>query len=61
METETMGTIEEFLADPTAPYWAKDVVRVAMGKDPVDAAKWLRFVSQLIAERTDEILARDRE
>jgi len=43
-ETET-GWRAEFLSDPSAPYWAKDLVRALAGKDPVDVVNVLEYLA----------------
>ena len=40
-----------FLADPCAHNWAKDGARVALTKDPVDAANYLGVLARMFDER----------
>jgi len=51
--------IDLFLADPCVPYWAKDVARSAMARDPVDALNWLRALTRIFKDRADAVLASD--
>lgn len=39
-------TIDKLLTNPAVPYWIKDLVRVGLTKDPVDAANWLPLVAE---------------
>lgn len=48
--------LNALLKDPSTPFWAKDVVLLALGKDPVDAAKVLRVLAQLFERRAQSIL-----
>ncbi len=49
--------ITRVLADPTTPYWARNAIREALTKDPVDAAAVLLRLYDLFAKRADAILA----
>jgi hypothetical protein len=46
---QRIPTPQEVLADPCTPFWAKDVIRVALTKDCVDAAN----VFDLLAKSFD--------
>ena len=49
-------TAEELLTDPSTPFWAAEVIRVALGKDPVDAAGVFDVLAQAFAARAHAIL-----
>jgi hypothetical protein len=55
---QTIPTPEELLADPCAPVWAKDVIRVALQKDFVDASGVFDVLAKSFAQRTDKLLGR---
>ena len=46
----------ELLNDPATPFWAADVIRVALTKDPVDAAGVFEVLAQAFSARADKIL-----
>ena len=54
--TTTVPTPEELLTDPATPFWAADVIRVALTKDPVDAAGVFEVLARTFSERADAIL-----
>jgi len=47
---------EEMLADPAMPFWAQDIIRTALTKDPCDTARILARLSRWAAKRADEVL-----
>ena len=51
-----MREIQEILDDPCTPYWAADVIRVALTKDPVDAAAVFSVLAKAFNERAHEML-----
>lgn len=46
-----MVTPEELLRDPSTPFWAADVIRVALEKDCVDAANVLSVLADAFRTR----------
>lgn len=44
-------TPEELLQDPSTPFWAQDLIKTALTKDPVDAANVLEVVAQAFVAR----------
>ena len=49
-------TPEEILRDPAAPFWAQDLVRVLLDKDPVDVVNTLEVLAVSFRARLDCIL-----
>lgn len=49
------NSIEDLLKDPAVPYWVKDMAKLALGKDPVDAASWLPTLSRIFDAREKKI------
>jgi hypothetical protein len=49
-------TPEELLADPCTPYWASDVIRVALEKDCCDASAVFEVLAKSFDARTKRIL-----
>jgi hypothetical protein len=47
----TTPTPQELLADPCTPFWAKDVIRVALTKDCCDVAGVFEVLSASFNER----------
>lgn len=48
------------LFDPCTPFWAKDIIRVALTKDAVDAANTLAVLAESFKRRAMRILAEAR-
>jgi hypothetical protein len=44
-------TPKQLLDDPCTPFWAKDVIRIALQKDSVDAANTFEVLAQSFAAR----------
>lgn len=53
--TRKLPTTEEVLGDPTASSWLKDALRMALKRDPVDAANDAEVLAQLLDRRCCEI------
>ena len=51
-------TPEELMADPSTPYWARDVIKVALTKDPVDVVNTLFTLHEAFSERLERLLGR---
>jgi hypothetical protein len=51
--------IGRVLADPAASHWLKDSLRLALLRDPVDAANDAEVLARLLLERCHEILGQD--
>lgn len=49
-------TPEQLLRDPSTPFWAADVIRVALSKDPVDATGVFEVLARSFSARADQIL-----
>lgn len=47
----TNTKLNQMLADPCVPFWVKDVIKVALQKDAVDAANWLETLAETFVER----------
>lgn len=45
------------LNDPAVSYWLKDVLRSALARDPVDAARDAELLAAVLAERERVVLA----
>lgn len=50
------GRIAAALTDPAVRIWAKDALRAASDRDPVDAAWDAALVARLLGDRADAIL-----
>jgi hypothetical protein len=50
--------LQSMLDDPSCPYWAKDVIKVAMTKDPVDAESVLNVLAAAFSRRATMICAK---
>jgi hypothetical protein len=53
---QAIPTPEELLADPCTPFWAQDVIRVALKKDCIDAANVLDVLAKSFNKRASQIL-----
>ena len=51
-------TIEEALKSQSISNWAKEILRSAAQRDPVDAASDAEFVAMILAQRSQRILGR---
>ena len=54
--TQRTPTPEELLEDPCTPYWAADVIRVALSKDCCDASGVFAVLAKSFDARTKRIL-----
>jgi hypothetical protein len=52
-----MPSIAHILSDPSASLWLKDALRLALLRDPVDAANDSEFLAYLLARRCEQILS----
>lgn len=50
------NTVESILADRSTPFWAIDVIKVALDKDAVDAANVLRVLAEAFDNRAQSLL-----
>ena len=46
-----MPTFETLLADPSTPFWVKDLIKVISTKDPVDVANALELLAEIANKR----------
>lgn len=56
VRVKTIPSIEELLSDPCTPFWALDVIRVALTKDCVDAAAVLNVLAKVFDARAKQLL-----
>jgi len=52
---QAVPTPEELLNDPCTPFWASDVIRVALSKDCCDAAGVLEVLAECFSARANRI------
>ncbi len=48
--------ISMFMSDMGTHDWAKQVLTVALSKDPVDAVNWLQVLTKILEARCDKVL-----
>lgn len=51
-------TIEQLMSDPATYSWVKDMLRVALTKDPVDAYYGSLLVTEMLKENMDQVLGK---
>jgi hypothetical protein len=59
LETSELPSIEQVLADHAASFWVRSALRMALTRDPVDAANDAEFVARLLDRKCREILEAD--
>ncbi len=53
----TLPDVEQVLGDPTASFWLKNALRLALSRDPVDAANDAEVLARLLDHRACKILS----
>lgn len=53
-------SVDGILAAPDTSFWLKDVLRAALERDPVDAAKDAEVLATVLKNRADDMLAARR-
>lgn len=59
MAQQVIPSPQDLIDDPSTPYWVSDVIRVALEKDPVDAANCFDVLAKAFGQRCSEILTAD--
>ena len=48
--------IKALLDDPCTPFWAREVIALAIKRDPIKAANVLVVIAEAFDERADEVM-----
>ena len=54
-----ISIIAEVLSDPAASVWLKDALRLALLRDPIDAANDSEFLALLLGRLCSQLLSED--
>jgi hypothetical protein len=53
--------IKQLLDDPCTPFWAREVIALAIKRDPIKAANVLAVIAEAFDERADAVLGIARD
>ena len=55
-DVEALPEAEQVLGDPTASFWLKNALRLALTRDPVDAANDAEVLARILDQRSRKFL-----